>query len=193
MRLSVSGFARSWRTSQAWTLRLKPPTASELWNWLDERATVAVLDVSMPNLNGLESARRISSKVGDVQRVMLTLHVDQCYLLSAVRVGARRYVLKNSADFEIVQTDRAVVEGKASLSPRVSRIWADDYIQFRQSTHIEDECDLLTGREREILQLLAEGKGNRDITDLLNLSSTTVICDRQYIFQKRNLHSLAWN
>ncbi|HKE26310.1 MAG TPA: response regulator transcription factor [Bryobacteraceae bacterium] len=156
-----------------------------------EQPNVAVIDISMPNLNGLECARRISSRVRDVQLVMLTVHADECYLLGALRAGARGYVLKNSAEFEIVEAVRAVAQGKAYFSPRVSRILADDYTQYLQSTHVGDEYELLTGRERQILQLLAEGKGNKDIANLLDLSPTTVICHRQHIFQKLNFHSLA--
>ena len=156
-----------------------------------ESPNVAILDISMPNLNGLEAARRISAKIRDVQLIMLTVHADEGYLLSALKVGARGYVLKSSAECEIVEAVRAVVQGKAYFSPSVSRILADDYLHYLEATHVEDEYDLLTGRERQILQLLAEGKGNKDIATLLDLSPTTVICHRQHIFQKLNFHSLA--
>jgi len=152
---------------------------------------VAILDISMPNLNGLEAARRITAKLRGVQLIMLTVHVDDCYLLSALRAGARGYVLKSSAEFEIVEAVRAVSQGKAYFSPKVSRMLADDYMHYLQSTHVEDEYDLLTSRERQILQLLAEGQGNKDIANLLELSPTTVISHRQHIFQKLNFHSLA--
>ena len=152
---------------------------------------VAILDISMPNLNGLEAARQISTKLRDIQLVMLTVHADECYLLSALKAGARGYVLKSSAEFEIVEAVRAVSQGKAYFSPKVSRILADDYMRYLEATHVNDAYDLLTGRERQILQLLAEGHGNKDIATLLDLSPTTVICHRQHIFQKLNFHTLA--
>jgi len=99
--------------------------------------------------------------------------------------------LKSSAEFEIVEAVRAVSQGKAYFSPKVSRMLADDYMRYLETTRVEDAFDLLTGRERQILQLLAEGHGNKDIANLLDLSPTTVICHRQHIFQKLNFHSLA--
>lgn len=156
-----------------------------------ELPNVAILDISMPNLNGLEAARRIAAKLQDVQFIMLTVHMDDCYLLSALKAGAHGYVLKSSAEFEVVEAVRAVSQGKAYFSPRVSRLLADDYMHYLQATHVEDEYDLLTSRERQILQLLAEGQGNKDIASLLDLSTTTVICHRQHIFQKLKFHSLA--
>jgi two-component system response regulator NreC len=156
-----------------------------------ELPNVAILDISMPNLNGLEAARRIAAKLQDVQFIMLTVHIDDCYLLSALKAGAHGYVLKSSAEFEVVEAVRAVSQGKAYFSPRVSRLLADDYMRYLQATHVEDEYDLLTSRERQILQLLAEGQGNKDIANLLDLSTTTVICHRQHIFQKLKFHSLA--
>src|SRR5581483_3534341 len=95
------------------------------------------------------------------------------------------------AESEIVSAVRAVSQGKAFFSPKVSRILADDYMRFLEKAHVEDTYDLLTGRERQILQLLAEGQSNKDVANILNLSPTTVICHRQHIFQKLNLHSLS--
>jgi len=152
---------------------------------------VAILDIGMPNLNGLEAARRISAAVDNIQLIMLTVYADEIYLLNALRAGARGYVLKSSAESEIVDAVRAVSQGKAFFSPKVSRILADDYMRFLEKEHVEDSYDLLTGRERQILQLLAEGQSNKDVANILNLSPTTVICHRQHIFQKLNLHNLS--
>jgi two-component system response regulator NreC len=156
-----------------------------------ELPNVAILDISMPILNGLEAARQISSKLKEIQLVMLTVHADECYLLNALKAGARGYVLKSSSEFEIVEAVRAVAQGKAYFSPKVSRVLADEYIRYLEAHQVEDSYDLLTSRERQILQLLAEGQANKDIAEILDLSPTTVICHRQHIFQKLNLHTLA--
>ena len=156
-----------------------------------EMPHVAILDVSMPILNGLEAARQISSKLHDIQLIILTVHSDECYLLNALKAGARGYVLKSSAEFEIVEAVRATSQGKAYFSPKVSKVLADEYMRYLEASQVEDSYDLLTSRERQILQLLAEGKSNKDIANILDLSATTVICHRQHIFQKLNLHSLA--
>ena len=152
---------------------------------------VAILDISMPTLNGLEAARQLSGKSTEIQIVMLTVHTDECYLLNALKAGARGYVLKSSAEFEILEAIRAVSQGKAYFSPRVSKVLADEYMRYLQASQVEDSYDLLTSRERQILQLLAEGQSNKDVANILDLSPTTVICHRQHIFQKLNLHSLA--
>jgi two-component system response regulator NreC len=156
-----------------------------------ELPNVVILDISMPILNGLEAARRISSKSPDIQLVMLTVHADECYLMNALKAGARGYVLKSSSEFEVVEAVRAVAQGKAYFSPKVSRLLADEYMRYLEAHQVEDSYDLLTSRERQILQLLAEGQANKDIADILDLSPTTVICHRQHIFQKLNLHTLA--
>ncbi|HLI86790.1 MAG TPA: response regulator transcription factor [Bryobacteraceae bacterium] len=156
-----------------------------------ERPHVAILDIGMPGLNGIEAARRISGAVPNVHLIMLTVYSDEGYLLNALRAGARGYVLKSSAESEIVDAVRAVSEGKAFFSPKISRILADDYMRFLEEKRVPDTYDLLTGRERQILQLLAEGQSNKDIATILNLSPTTVICHRQHIFQKLNLHNIS--
>ena len=169
--------------------------ASDGWEALEaaqrELPHVAILDIGMPNLNGIEAGRRISAAVRNIQLVMLTVYADEGYLLNALRAGARAYILKSSAESEIVSAVRAVSQGKAFFSPSVSRMLADDYMRFLEQEHVDDSFDLLTGRERQILQLLAEGRSNKDVATILNLSPTTVISHRQHIFQKLNLHNLS--
>ena len=155
------------------------------------RPDVAILDVSMPHLNGLEAARRILSTLPGTHIVLLTVHADETYLLGALKAGARGYVLKNSAEVEVVEAVRAVTRGKAYFSPRVSGILADEYLRYLREQDVDDPYDLLTSRERQILQLLAEGQSNKDVANLLNLSPTTVICHRQHIFQKLDFHNVA--
>jgi len=156
-----------------------------------EQPHVAILDISMPTLNGLEAARQLSARLHEIQLIMLTVHSDECYLLNALKAGARGYVLKSSAEFEIVEAVRAVSQGKAYFSPKVSRVLADEYMRYLEASKVEDSYELLTSRERQILQMLAEGQSNKEIATVLDLSATTVICHRQHIFQKLNLHSLA--
>ena len=155
------------------------------------RPHVAVLDIAMPVLNGIEAARRILDSQRAVQVVMLTVYTDECYLLNALKVGARGYVLKSSAESEIVDAVRAVSQGKAFFSPKVSGMMADDYVRYLREEQVSDSYDLLTDRERQILQLLAEGRSNKDVATILDLSPTTVICHRQHVFQKLNLHNLS--
>jgi two-component system, NarL family, response regulator NreC len=156
-----------------------------------EQPNVAILDIGMPSLNGIEAARRITAAVPHIQLIMLTVYSDEGYLLNALRAGARGYVLKSSAESEIVDAVLAVSGGKAFFSPQVSRILADDYMRYLEEKRVDDSYDLLTGRERHILQLLAEGQSNKDIATILNLSPTTVISHRQHIFQKLNLHNIS--
>jgi DNA-binding NarL/FixJ family response regulator len=156
-----------------------------------ERPHVAILDIGMPNLNGIEAGRQIAEKLPETQIVILTVQADEAYMLGALKAGARGYILKSSAESEVVDAVRAVSQGKAFFSPKVSRILADDYARYLQREAVEDGYELLTTREREILQLLAEGSSNKDVANVFGLSPTTVICHRQHIFQKLNLHSLA--
>jgi two-component system, NarL family, response regulator NreC len=156
-----------------------------------ERPHVAILDISMPNLNGIEAGRQIAERMPDTQIVILTVESDEAYLLSALKIGARGYILKSSAESEVVDAVRAVSHGKAFFSPKVSRILADDYTRYLRREQATDAYELLTNREREIVQLLAQGASNKEIATSLDLSPTTVNCHRQHIFQKLNLHSLA--
>jgi RNA polymerase sigma factor (sigma-70 family) len=151
---------------------------------------VAVLDITMPNLNGIEAARQITDKQPGVAVVVLSMHADESYVLRALKAGARGYLLKESPEADFVSAIRSVSDGKAFFSPAVSRLLVEDYVRQLQDKDIEDSYDLLTPREREILQLVAEGKSNKEIANLLNLSLYTVETHRSNILGKLNLHSV---
>lgn len=150
---------------------------------------VVVMDVAMPILNGIEAARQITAKLPQTAVVFLSMHGDESYVLRALKAGARAYLLKDSAEYDLIQAVKAVSEGKAFFSPAISKMLVEDYMRQMRERGVEDSYELLTTREREVLQLLAEGKNNKDVAALLNLSTYTVETHRSNIFQKLNLHS----
>jgi DNA-binding NarL/FixJ family response regulator len=150
---------------------------------------VVVMDVAMPSLNGIEAARQIGAKLPHTALVFLSMHSDEGYVLKALKAGARAYLLKDSAESDLIAAVRAVKEGKAFFSPAISRMLVEDYVRQMRERAVEDSYDLLTTREREILQLLAEGRSNKEVATMLNLSLYTVETHRGNIFQKLNLHS----
>ena len=155
-----------------------------------ENPDVAILDVGMPNLNGIEAARQLSSRFPTTAIVILSMHSDESYVLRALKAGARAYLLKDSAESDLIAAVQAVTEGKAFFSPAISKMLVDDYVRRLEQRGVEDSYELLTTREREILQLLAEGKSNKEAASLLNLSLYTVETHRSNILQKLTLHSV---
>ena len=151
---------------------------------------VVVMDIAMPNLNGIEATRQILANGVAVSIVVLSMHSDEEYVLRALKAGARGYLLKESAEADLIAAVRAVISGKSFFSPAVSRLLVEDYVRQLQDRDIEDSYDLLTTRERETLQLVAEGKSNKDIANLLNLSVYTVETHRSNIMEKLNLHGV---
>ena len=152
---------------------------------------VIVMNVAMPILNGIEAARQISAKNPQIAIVFLSMHSDEAYVLKALKAGARAYLLKDSAEYDLVNAVKAVSEGKAFFSPAISKMLVEDYVRQLREREVEDSYELLTTREREVLQLLAEGKSNKDVANLLQLSLYTAETHRSNIFQKLNLHSSA--
>ena len=152
---------------------------------------VAVVDIAMPNLSGIEAAQRIAATLPQVAIVILSMHSDEGYVLRALKAGAKGYLLKDSAEGDLIEAIKAVHQGKTFFSPEISKMLVDDYIREIRSRGAEDSYDLLTSREREILQLLAEQKSNKEIAQALNLSPYTVETHRRNLQEKLNLHSLA--
>jgi DNA-binding NarL/FixJ family response regulator len=148
---------------------------------------VVVMDIGMPNLNGIEAARQIRQIRPDAAVVMLSMHSDEGYVLRALGAGARAYLLKDSATTDLVQAIHAVAEGKSFFSPAVSKVLLQDYMRKLRRSGAEDSYDLLSPRERGVLQLVAEGKSNKEVASLLNLSVYTVETHRAKIMQKLNL------
>lgn len=155
-----------------------------------EKPDIVVMDIAMSGLNGIEATRQIVAQNPRVHVIILSMHSDESYVLRALKAGARGYLLKDSAESDLLQGIRAVREGKSYFSPAVSRLLLEDYIRQLQHRGEEDSYDLLTPREREILQLIAEGRSNKDIANLLNLSVYTVETHRTRILQKLNLHTV---
>ena len=151
---------------------------------------VIVMDLSMPILNGTEASRQVTSQHPEIAIIVLTMHSDEAYVLRALKAGARGYLLKESAEADLIAAIRAVQNGKAFFSPEVSRVLVQDYVRQLQDRDIEDSYELLTPREREILQLIAEGKSNKDVANLLNLSVYTVETHRGNIMEKLGLHTV---
>ncbi len=155
-----------------------------------EQPDVAVLDIGMPQLNGIEATQQIASKESQTKVVILSMHADEGYVLRALKAGARAYILKNSAEADLIRAVRAVADGKSFFSPVISKMLLEDYVRQIRDKHVEDSYDLLTPREREILQLLAEGRTNKGVATLLHLSVYTVDAHRGNILQKLNLHGV---
>lgn len=145
---------------------------------------VVVMDVAMPELNGIEATRRLASSSPHTRVLALSMHKDSVYVREILRAGARGYLLKDSIDSDLINAVRAVSRGDGYISPGVSDAVLSDYRR-----HVTDPLDLLTSREREVLQMIAEGKTNKEIAAALNLSIYTVDAHRGKIMEKLNLHS----
>ncbi len=145
---------------------------------------VIVMDVAMPELNGIEATRRLAASAPRTRVLALSMHKDSVYVREILRAGARGYLLKDAIDRDLLAAVRAVARGEGYLSPAVSDAVLSDYRR-----HVTDPLDLLTSREREVLQMIAEGKTNKEIASILNLSVYTIDAHRGRIMEKLNLHS----
>ena len=149
------------------------------------RPDVVVMDVAMPELNGIEATRRVADVSPRSRVLALSMHKDSVYVREILRAGARGYLLKDSISSDLLAAVRAIARGEGYLSPGVSDAVLNDYRR-----HVTDPIDLLTSREREVLQMIAEGKTNKEIATVLNLSVYTVDAHRGRIMEKLNVHSV---
>src|SRR6516164_3126837 len=174
--LTVVGEASDGREAVALAKSLKPD--------------VVIMDIGMANLNGIEAARQMTQERPDLAVMILSMHSDESYLLRALRAGARGYLLKDSAEPDLIKAVHVVAGGKSFFSPAVSRLLLDNYVRKLKRSGTDDPYDLLTPRERELLQLIADGKSNKHIANLLNLSVYTVESHRANVMEKLNLRGL---
>ena len=152
---------------------------------------IAIVDIAMPQLNGIDAVAQISKISPNTRSLILSMHSDETYILRALSAGAKGYILKDAAEDEILPATKSVLQGKSYFSPAIARTLLEDYVRYLRQRGLEDSYDLLTDREKEILQLLAEGRSNKDVANLLGLSVTTVETHRTNMMQKLDLHSAA--
>jgi DNA-binding NarL/FixJ family response regulator len=152
---------------------------------------VAVLDIAMPLLNGIEATRQIHRRLPNLRVLILSMHAEEAYVSQALKAGALGYLLKDSADAELMSAVTAVAAGKSYFSPAIARVMLDDYIRQLSDKGIVDRYDSLSEREREVLQLVAEGHSNKEIAELLSVSLPTVETHRAHILQKLDVHNTA--
>jgi two-component system, NarL family, response regulator NreC len=154
---------------------------------------LALLDVAMPELNGIEAARQIRAADPDARVIMLSMYEDQQYVFESLKAGANGYVLKGSAFQELLTAIRTVMEGdgKSYISPALSDTLMTDYVRRAQGDQKDTELAKLSGREREVLQLIAEGKSSAEVAEVLHISVRTVDTHRHNIMSKLEIHSIA--
>jgi two-component system response regulator NreC len=157
----------------------------------DLRPDVVILDIGMPRLNGIEATGQIVRRLPAVGVVILSMHSDETYILQALQAGARAYLLKDSADTDLIRGVSAAAAGKSFFSPVVAKVMLDDYLRHLSQKGIVDRYQALSEREREIFQLIAEGLSNKEIAHLLSVSPSTIDTHRTHILQKLDVHSTA--
>lgn len=152
---------------------------------------VAILDVAMPLLNGIEATRQITKRVPGTHVLVLSMHADEAYVTQILQAGATGYLLKDSADVDLLKAVGEAAHGRSFFSPAIARVMLDDYVRQLADKGITDRYESLSEREREIFQLIAEARTNKEIAALLNVSPSTVETHRAHIMEKLDLHSAA--
>ncbi|HYI91996.1 MAG TPA: response regulator transcription factor [Bryobacteraceae bacterium] len=152
---------------------------------------IVIMDIGMPLLNGLDAAAQIIRDNERIRVIILSMHTDESYIVRALDAGARGYLLKDNADEDIERAIRSVATGRPFFSPSIAQTLLEDYLSLMRERKIQDSYELLTEREREVLQLLAEGKSNKEAATVLNLSPHTIETHRTNLMQKLGLHNTA--
>ena len=152
---------------------------------------VAVLDVAMPLLNGIDAAQQIARKVPETKVLVLSMHSDEVYVTRALQAGATGYMLKDSAGKDLLKGIASVAAGQAYFSPAIARLMLDDYKRRVTGADVIDRYETLSAREREIFQLIAEARTNKEVAELLEISPATVETHRARILQKLDIHNTA--
>ena len=155
------------------------------------RPDLLILDIGMPALSGIEVAARAQKLDRPPGVIILSVHGDESYIMRALAAGARAYLLKSATDEDLIPAVRAVAAGKPFFSPAVTGVLVEDYVRRLQQRGLTDSYHLLTDREKEVLQLLAEGRSNKEVAGLLDLGLSTVETHRANLMQKLNLHNTA--
>lgn len=191
-RLVRQGLRKILEDRQEWTVVAEAQDGREAVRLaVEHQPDVVILDVSMPEMNGIDAAAQIARKVAGANVLMLSMHADEGSIIRALRSGVRGYLLKDSADSDLIRAVQAVSAGESFFSPAVATVMLDDYVRHLADKGAGDRYEALSEREREIFQLVAEGKSNKRIAELLCISPTTVETHRSHILQKLDLHSTA--
>lgn len=157
----------------------------------DLQPDVVLMDIAMPNLNGLEATAHIIKHCEKTSVIILSMHADESYVVRALDAGAKGFLLKDHADEDLERTIRSVISGRPFFSAPIAEALLEDYVRLMRDRSVQDSYSLLTEREREVLQLLAEGKSNKEAAASLKLSPYTVETHRTNLMQKLGLHNTA--
>ena len=152
---------------------------------------LVILDIAMPNMNGIQATSQLVKRNPQIGVIILSMHSDESYVTRALSAGAKGYLLKETAEVDLQRAVQVVAQGKPFFSPAIAKTLLEDYMRQLQQRGLHDSYDLLTDREKEVLQLLAEGKSNKEVASALDLSPNTVETHRTRIMQKLDLHSSA--
>jgi DNA-binding NarL/FixJ family response regulator len=152
---------------------------------------IVIMDIAMPMLNGIEATAQITRRNPQTGVIILSVHADESYILRALGAGAKGYLLKEATEKDLLPAVRSVQAGKPFFSPAIAKVLLEDYMRMLRQNNLQDSYELLSEREREVLQLLAEGKSNKEVAQLLNLSPHTIDSHRTNLMQKLGLHNTA--